>query len=110
MKLCFVLSMPNRNSWNGKWSGEDRLYARVISFNSKKSIEKAKTILDKKSYFYNFGDGWTACVSVKEVSVKDGTSIKRKSKGFCGYDWMVDSIIFDGEIVSSSSKRNNKNV
>jgi len=30
MKLCFVLSMPNNNAWNGKWSGEDKTKIKGI--------------------------------------------------------------------------------
>ena len=27
--LCFILSMPKNNSWNGKWTGEKNLFART---------------------------------------------------------------------------------
>jgi hypothetical protein len=26
MTLLFTLSMPNRGSWNGRWSGENNFY------------------------------------------------------------------------------------
>ena len=93
MTLCFTLSMPNIGSWNGKWSGEGLLYAKVVSFGrDKNTSNKAKEILEKGYYSYNFGDGWRAGVSVKEVDVKEAAKIRRKSCGFCGYDWMIDSI------------------
>lgn len=99
MKIAFILSMPNRASWNGKWSGQDSLYAIVKSFpNTKKSEIKLAPILEKSSWYYNFGDGWGARVEAKIVSGVEVRKIKRMSKGFCGYDWMVESILRDNEI------------
>ena len=93
MILCFKLSMPNVASWNGKWSGEGRLYAKVINFGrTKTATAKAKAILDKRYFSYNFGDGWSAGITVKEVDTKEASKIRRKSKGFYGYDWMIESI------------------
>jgi len=98
--------MPSVGSWNGRWSGEGDLYARVINFGrSKAASEKAKAILDKGFFRYGFGDGWCAAIGVKEVSSREATSIRRTSKGFCGYDWMIDSIRFDGKIVAPSDRK-----
>ena len=93
MILCFELSMPNVGSWNGKWSGEDRFYARVVNFGrSKTANEKAKAILNRGYYHYNFGDGWSAGIRVSQVDAKEAAQIRKKSAGFCGYDWMIQSI------------------
>ncbi len=93
MILAFTLSMPGVNSWNGKWSGEGRLYAKVINFGrTKKAIAKASEILDIGYFRYNFGDGWSAGVKVTEVDAKEAAKIRRNSKGFYGYDWMIESI------------------
>ena len=96
MILAFKLSMPHNNSWNGKWSGEDKLY--VITRNLPK--QKAKEIITQKSYYHNFGDGWGASISVTHVDSKEAAKLRKKSKGFCGYDWMVDSIIQYGKILN----------
>ncbi len=99
MILSFELSMPNVNSWNGKWSGEGTLYAIVKNFGrSKKADDKAQNILDKGYYHYNFGDGWSAGISVRQVDTKEAAKLRRKSSGFCGYDWMVKSIEENGTI------------
>lgn len=92
--LLFTLSMPNVGSWNGKWTGEDNVYAR--SFKRTNKIEKE---LDGKSFCYDFGDGWTARISVQKVLSKDAKKIMKNSKGFAGYDWMISSIFEHGEIV-----------
>jgi hypothetical protein len=82
----FTLSMPNRGSWNGGWSGERDKYvvARTVKNED----------LNGRSFYYNFGDGWGANV---HVDVFEGAKAKnaavKGSKGFCGYDWMVDSIL-----------------
>lgn len=97
MILSFRLSMPNIGSWNGKWTGESRNYVVTRKF-GKSGEEKAKQILDKKSYYYNFGDGWGALVSVGEVDAKEAAKLRKKSDGFFGYEWMVESICKNLEI------------
>ena len=96
MKICFELTMPNRASWNGRWSGEGNLYAKVVSFTTKTAKEKAQRILKEGSFYYRWDDGWGAAIQVREIDGKESARIKRKSQGFCGYDWMVSNIISHG--------------
>lgn len=99
MILSFILRMPNNNSWNGKWTGDDRVYARIVNFGkTKKAEKKAKELIDNSSYYCNFGDGWGASVDVKQVDAKQARKLRSKTQGFCGYDWMIDSIRRHGEI------------
>ena len=102
--LCFELSMPNRGSWNGKWSGENNYYAIIRSFynSDRNRVEK---ILAKTNYIYRWDDGWTAQISVTEVTANEVVKIKKRSKGFCGYKWMVDSICASGEILTLNEKK-----
>lgn len=110
MILSFTLSMPNNNSWNGKWSGENRFYAKVINFGrTKKGEAAAQKILDESYYYYNFGDGWGAGVSVKEVDAREAAKIRRKTAGFCGYDWMIDSIREFNEILNTNQAKDRRN-
>lgn len=96
--LSFELSMPNVGSWNGKWTGEGRPYIAVDCL-LKNDAEKARAILDKGYFYYNFGDGWSAGITVKEIpNRKTAAKMRKISAGFCGYDWMVRSIIKDMEI------------
>ena len=102
MILAFTLSMPNRNSWNGGWSGEDCHYIAIKNLGpTQKATEKGQQILAKSGYHYNFGDGWSAHIDVKEVDAKAANRLRRKSDGFCGYDWMVESILDNLEIRTS---------
>lgn len=97
--IAFFLSMPGCNSWNGKWSGEGRSYVKVIKFRAtKKQQEKAKSLLDVGYFSYSFGDGWVAGIRLKEVEGSESRKLTKTSNGFCGYDWMVDSILESGEI------------
>lgn len=98
MILCFSLSMPGCPSWNGRWSGEDRLFARTWTASSKKSKERASEIIKGSPYYYRWDDGWAASVSVKEVTSQEATKIQKKSAGFYGYDWMIESIKDKGKI------------
>lgn len=99
MKVAFILSMPNRASWNGRWSGEDNVYARVKSFTTKKAKEKAMGLIG--NHYYRWSDGWGANVKVKEVDAKEARRLSRVSQGFCGYDWMIDSLLLNGAIYAS---------
>lgn len=99
MLLSFTLSMPSNNSWNDKWSGEGNLYARVVNVgNTLKARAKADELLGKGYFHYNFGDGWAAAVMVKRVDGKEARRIRKETKGFCGYDWMIESIRSKGRI------------
>ena len=62
------------------------------------STTHARKVLKCDRYTYNFGDGWVAAVSVKEVTAKEANAARQKSSGFCGYDWMITSILDHGEI------------
>ena len=106
MILCFELSMPNRNSWNGRWSGEDELYAKVMNLGtSKKSAESGEKLVAGSPYFYDFGDGWTAKVSVRKVDGSESRKTRRKTRGFCGYDWMIKSIRLHRRILTPDESR-----
>ena len=94
MILSFELSMPGVSSWNGRWSGEGRNYVKVVNMGRTQKAEiKAREILAKGYYHYSFGDGWAAGVSVTQVDAREAARLRRKSDGFCGYEWMVKNII-----------------
>jgi len=101
MILAFSLSMPNVGSWDGKWTGANNFYTRLVNFGrSKKSTEKAQKILDEGYFHYDFGDGWSAGITVKRVNANEALKIRKKTKGFCGYDWMIASIQRNGKIIT----------
>ena len=92
--IVFTLKMPHRGSWNGRWSGESKIYARVRSNNT-----VPKDVVGQ-DFYYNWNDGWCACVSVTKVDSKEARAYMKKSDGFCGYDWMIESIIKNGKIIA----------
>lgn len=94
-KVVFKLSMPNVGSWNGQWSGQSNNYIIKKNLTDKKYIELGLDKNGQNSWYYNFGDGWGANVSCETLSI--GKRLP-KSDGFCGYDWMVDSIMHFGVI------------
>ena len=97
MKIfAFKLTMPGVGSWNGSWSGDKDLY---IKFKKLTNAQIKSSPIEEGSYHYDFGDGWRANVSVFVVDSKERTKLERRSKGFSGYDWMIDSIIQRGKIV-----------
>lgn len=102
--LSFELTMPNRASWNGKWTGDEKKFFRGRSLDSK----DAEILLggkDKSSFYYNFGDGWGANVLVEKVSAMENRKRLKKSAGFYGYDWMIDEIINHGRILERKTRQ-----
>lgn len=95
-EALFILTMPKIGSWNGKWSGEGRLYAdrRRAFFRNKATYPNLK----EGKFYYRWDDGWTACVEVKFVTPSEAKKTMKQSKGFCGYDWMIDDLLKYGEI------------
>lgn len=100
MILAFELSMPTANSWNGRWSGEGRCYARLETFRGVKGGQRAAEILAKAPYYYHWSDGWSAAVSVREVTPAEARTLRKKSVGMAGYDWMVETIRLYGKILA----------
>lgn len=96
-RIEFTLSMPGRSSWDGGWSGQGNHYAVVRTLPDAKVAELAG-----RSWSYSFGDGWIARVDTREVPKGEHT---RKSDGFCGYDWMVTSILERGRIETGEAGR-----
>lgn len=96
MLVLFELSMPGNNAWNGRWSGEGKCYAVVRSFRSG---------APKFGYYdYNFGDGWRAGVTVREITSPAAKKLRKQSIGFCGYDWMIDDICKHGRILTLAER------
>ena len=94
--IQFTLTMPNNNSWNGKWSGEGNLYAAVENI---RSVKVCDELLKTDYHHYNFGDGWAAGVSIKEIDAATARKVRKQSRGFCGYNWMISSIKNHGKII-----------
>jgi hypothetical protein len=100
MNIVFTLSMPGCSSWNGTWSAEGKLYAVVKSFSTAKAKAKAAEILAKGYYSYGWSDGWRAGIAVARCDGAEARRIRAKSAGFCGYEWMIQSIIDRGCILA----------
>ena len=98
MKVAFLLSMPNRGSWNGGWSGAGKVHAIIKDFPPKKRPAEG-------SHYYSFGDGWGASVQVKHIDGIESRTLRKINAGFCGYDWMVDSILWYGQILNDAQKK-----
>ena len=93
--IIFSLSMPSVGSWNGKWTGASRNYYRKMNLSDKFAAKIGLDESGKASWGYSFGDGWSARVSAR---TKEKGERLPKSDGFCGYDWMIDSILTHGKI------------
>ena len=91
--MAFELSMPGVASWNGRWTGEKRPYVRVENVTKKWDVKTGR-------YGYDFGDGWRASVTVRQVDGQTARKLRRQSAGFCGYDWMIREIKEHGRILT----------
>lgn len=98
-RVEFTLSMPGVASWNGRWSGEGRHYAIVRSVGAK-GMSTLALADGRGRWSYAFGDGWHAAVEARVLAKSERAG---RSDGFCGYDWMVASIIATGKIAADRS-------
>lgn len=89
--IQFTLTMPSRGSWDGRWSGEEKLYAVI-----KRLTKKKEDQLDGQRFYHNWSDGWGANITCKKVDAKEAAKVRKKSSGFCGYNWMIDNIVWYG--------------
>lgn len=89
------------NTWNGHWSGEGKEYRRKMVLKADE-IRKLPFELDMESgndFYYAFGDGWGVNVHLEVMSASEAKRLISKSAGFMGYDWMIDSVLKNGEII-----------
>ena len=107
--LSFELTMPNRGSWNGQWSGQDKKYYVIKKVSDKyiASKDHFKELLKDgyDNFYYRWSDGWGANVRVEIIDSKEAAKRRKISKGFCGYDWMIDSILFYGKITTETERK-----
>jgi len=106
--VSFELTMPNVGSWNGKWTGADKKYFIVKKFSDKffkKNIELLFEGKKSRSWYYGWNDGWGANVQAEIIDTIEGRKRMKLSKGFAGYDWMVDSIVQCGEILTKTERK-----
>jgi hypothetical protein len=89
-RIEFTLSMPNRGSWNGGWSGAGNRYAIIRKVDDRAAIE-----LDGKYWHHSWPDGWGAGISARLMEPGERA---KPSAGFSGYDWMVADILAHGKI------------
>lgn len=103
--LLFEYGHKTIGSHNGKWGGQTlvfakskRLYKEQEQFLQSKGI--STNLGDQTTFFHDFGDGWTAKVTMTVGRVRDFKEIMKQSKGFYGYDWMIDNILKYGRILT----------
>ena len=89
-RVEFRLTMPNKGSWNGKWSGDDRNYTIVKTLPEKRVRELDLSEDTPQSWHYSWDDGWGANITARIMAKGERA---KKSDGFCGYEWMVRNII-----------------
>ena len=108
--VSFRLTMPNVGSWNGQWTGAYKMYYIIRKCITDKFLNEGQT---SHTFHYSWDDGWGANVSAEIVDAKEAAKRRKISAGFCGYDWMVDSLIDCGEILTKlelKSKRESQHV
>ena len=108
--LLFEYGHTSVGSWNGDWAGRGATYAKQVAVDAKKLKELKELgvsteIGSKSSFFYDFGDGWKAKVWMTVGYKKDFKDIMKVSKGFLGYDWMIDEILSFGRILSKDERK-----
>jgi len=95
VRVKFTLTMPQISTWNGHWSGEGKDYFMIRSM---RDTDVEDLLKETHSWGYAWKDGWSARITASVVPKGARSS---KSNGFCGYEWMVNSILERGEILAN---------
>lgn len=108
--LLFEYGHSNVGSWDGKWSGDKKIYAKKVVITKEKeellkSLGIPMTKGSKKEFLYDFGDGWTAKVIMTVGTSREFDPIVKRSGGFLGYDWMIDEILKHGRILKRDERK-----
>ena len=102
IRFVFKLSMPNVGSWNGRWSGEERNYIVVKTMSDDWKIKLGVSEAKGNSWYYRWDDGWGASVSCRIAPKNERLP---KSDGFCGYEWMIQSIMDYDKIMNDGEAK-----
>lgn len=111
--VLFEYHPANIGSWDGKWSGSGKVFAKLksISKEQKEKLEQMGFSIqkgDSHSFHYDFWDGWSCNVIMKVGTKKEFQSIMKQSQGFLGYDWMIKDILECGRIVGENRRKDRK--
>lgn len=69
-------------------------YNKCLAIGSASEVKKyGSKITNKGKYIYNWHDEWRTTILVVEVTKVQAQSLRKKSNGFCGCEWMIKSII-----------------
>ena len=82
--------MLRNNARNGRWDGSGKNYLKGISF---EDDDEGLKKFNAGKHFFDFEDGWEACVTVIRATADKKRKANEITEGFAGYDWMIDSII-----------------
>lgn len=105
--LLFEYSHTSIGSWDRKWSGSGKVYAKEV--NLTKGLKEHLEALGidcgngkNHTFHYDFKDGWACNVTMIVGTKTEFKEIMKHSQGFLGYDWMIDSILKYGRILDPS--------
>ena len=95
-KKILLENDPNLREELDRLEPKYQLIRQIIELRKVQNLsqeELAKRILNQEYYSYHWDDGWTVRVTINKVNGNESRRLNRKSLGFYGYDWMINSII-----------------
>ncbi len=94
-----VLSMPNNNSGNNRWTGDSERYSLEYGRARKGTMRYTQLKALVGNYYYDFKDGWGANVEIRKAEKGE-----KPSRRFAGYEWMVSDIRIHGRICTREER------
>lgn len=93
--VSYELTMPNRGSWDGKWTGDGKKYYHIERYKNKYYNENILPLIETPSatFHYDFGDGWGANIKIQVIDKQEAKNRQKITAGFAGYEWMIKSLI-----------------
>lgn len=107
IKVLFTERITGIGSWNGKYTGSIEPCYTVLTIEDYNKISWFKDACgesNSKTFYYNFGDGYSSSCTISVISNIEAKKIYKKDAPLCR-PFFVDEILHFGEIRELSVRR-----
>ena len=94
---CVAFQLMFLRQLDGSWvPADDKFLATTRQFMSQGTACK---FVEHGEYVFDMEDGRRAVITAQRINEAQRNRLVRESDGFCGCEWMVDSIVKHGKII-----------
>lgn len=106
IKVLFEENITGVGSWDGKYTGSRKPCYTIKEISDLKKIAWVNQTVgesNSKTYFYNFGDGYSSSCTISIISTSEANKIRKKDYAPCR-EFFVEDILKFGYIRERSER------